>query len=58
MLSKEDFAVIKALNKRGVYHKDIAEQLGVHPRTVSNSNQNRRQTVWADKGGSVAGESI
>ena len=35
MLSKEDFAVIKALNKRGVYQKDIAEQLGVHPKTVS-----------------------
>ena len=35
MLSKEDFAVIKALNRRGVYQKDIAEQLGVHPKTVS-----------------------
>jgi len=35
MLSKEDFAVIKALNKRGVYQKDIAEQLDVHPKTVS-----------------------
>jgi transposase len=35
MLSKEDFAVIKALKQRGVYIKDIAEQLGVHPKTVS-----------------------
>jgi transposase len=35
MLSKEDFAVIKALKVRGVYQKDIAEQLGVHPKTVS-----------------------
>ena len=35
MLSKEDFAVIKALKKRGVYQKDIAEQLDVHPKTVS-----------------------
>jgi transposase len=35
MLSKEDYAVIKALNARGVYQKDIAEQLGVHPKTVS-----------------------
>ena len=34
MLSKEDFAVIKALKKHGVYQKDIAEQLGVHPKTV------------------------
>ena len=35
MLRKEDFAVIKALNVRGVYQKDIAAQLGVHPKTVS-----------------------
>lgn len=35
MLSKEDFAVIKALSKRGVYYKDIAADLGVHPKTVS-----------------------
>ena len=35
MLSKEDFAVMKALWARGVYQKDIAEQLRVHPKTVS-----------------------
>jgi transposase len=35
MLTKEDFAVIKALSARGVYQKDIAEQLGIHPKTVS-----------------------
>lgn len=35
MLSKEDYAVIKALKKRGVYVKDIATELGVHPKTVS-----------------------
>lgn len=35
MLSKEDYAVIKALNKRGVYQKDIAAELSVHPKTVS-----------------------
>lgn len=35
MIGKEDFAVIKALEQRGVYRKDIAEQLGVHPKTVS-----------------------
>jgi len=35
MLKKEDFAVIKALAKRGVYQKDIAHELGIHPRTVS-----------------------
>lgn len=35
MLSKEDLAVIKALKKRGVYQVDIANELGVHPKTVS-----------------------
>lgn len=35
MLHKEDFAVIRALHQRGVYHKDIAAELGVHPKTVS-----------------------
>jgi transposase len=34
MLNKEDYAVIQALKARGVYQKDIAEQLGVHPKTV------------------------
>jgi IS30 family transposase len=34
MLKKEDFAVIKALNHQGVYIKDIAAELGVHPKTV------------------------
>lgn len=35
MLSKEDYAVIKSLKRRGVYQKDIAKELGVHPKTVS-----------------------
>ncbi len=35
MLNKENFAVINALKKRGVYNKDIAEELGVHSKTVS-----------------------
>jgi transposase len=35
MIGKEDFAVIKALEQRGVYRKDIAEQLGVNSKTVS-----------------------
>lgn len=35
MLKKEDFMVIKALANRGVYQKDIAAELGVHPKTVS-----------------------
>ena len=40
MISKEDYAVIKALNERGVYQKDIAEQLQVHPKTVSRALRN------------------
>ena len=39
MLTKEDYAVIKALHKRGVYLKDIAAELGVHPRTVRRALQ-------------------
>lgn len=35
MLRQEDFAVIRALHDRGIYQKDIAEQLEVHPKTVS-----------------------
>ena len=35
MLTKEDFRVIQALAKRGVYQNDIAAELGVHPKTVS-----------------------
>ncbi len=35
MLSKEDFHMIKRLHERCVYQKDIAEELGVHPKTVS-----------------------
>lgn len=35
MLSQEDYIVIKTLKARGVYNKDIAEELGVHPKTVS-----------------------
>src|SRR5690606_4181002 len=35
MLSQEDYIVISTLKKRGVYHKDIASELGVHARTAS-----------------------
>jgi transposase len=34
VLGLEDFMMIQALVKRGVYLSDIAEQLGVHPKTV------------------------
>jgi transposase len=35
MLKKEDYTVIKALEQHGVYIRDIAAELGVHPKTVS-----------------------
>ena len=31
MLRKEDLAVIKSLDQRGVYQKDIAQELGFIP---------------------------
>jgi transposase len=34
VISKEDYAVMKSLDQRGIYLKDIAAELGVHPRTV------------------------
>jgi transposase len=34
MLSKEDYLMIQAQVDRGVYQKDIAAELGVHPRTI------------------------
>jgi transposase len=39
MLKKEDYAVIKSLHQRGVYQKDIAAELGVHPKTVQRAIQ-------------------
>jgi len=39
MLSKEDYAVMQSLNQRGVYLKDIAAELEVHPRTVKRALQ-------------------
>jgi transposase len=35
MLRLEDYVVIKALVQRGVYQRDIARQLQVHPKTVN-----------------------
>ena len=39
MIRKEDFAVIQALHQCGVYQKDIAAELKVHPKTVSRALQ-------------------
>lgn len=35
MLKKEDWMFIKAQVEKGVYQKDIAQELGVHPKTIS-----------------------
>jgi len=35
MMRKEDYTVIKTLEQHGFYIKDIAAELGVHPKTVS-----------------------
>ncbi len=35
MLKKEDWMEIKALVEKGVHKKDVAEELGVHPKTIS-----------------------
>jgi len=43
MLGLEDFMTIQALVKRGVYLCDIAEQLGVHRKTVSRAAARRRR---------------
>jgi transposase len=42
MISKEDFAVIQTLHQRGVFQKDIAEELNVHPKTVSRALKRQR----------------
>ncbi|MDX9746296.1 MAG: IS21 family transposase [Syntrophales bacterium] len=34
MITKEDWMEIKAQIARGVYQKDVAKQLGVHPKTI------------------------
>jgi len=39
MLNQEDYVVIKTLKQHGVYNKDIAYQLGVHPKTVGRALQ-------------------
>jgi transposase len=39
MLSREDWMTIEAQRQRGVYQKDIAAALGVHPRTIRRALQ-------------------
>ena len=39
MLTQEDYWMIKELHERGIYRKDIAHRLGVHPKTISRALQ-------------------
>jgi len=39
MLNKEDWLMIKAQREQGVYIRDIAQELGAHPKTVSRALQ-------------------
>ena len=39
MIRKEDWLMIKAMSERGVYQKEIAEEVGVHPRTIRRALQ-------------------
>jgi len=52
MIRKEDFAVIQALHQRGVYQKEIAAELDVHPKTVSRAlqRQGAPNREWAKRG--------
>jgi IS30 family transposase len=39
MLKKENYRMIEVLKKRGVYLKDIAEEVWVHPKTVQRARK-------------------
>ena len=41
MLTQEDYWMIKELHERGLYRKDIADRLGVHPKTVTRALKKR-----------------
>jgi len=57
MIRKEDFAVIQALHECGVYQKDIAAELNVHPKTVSRALQHQRapEREWEKRGSKLDG---
>jgi hypothetical protein len=49
MQGREDFVTIQALVRRGVYLCDIAQELGVHPRTARRA-RDRRGPPTAQRG--------
>jgi transposase len=56
MLSKEDWIVIEAQRRKGVYLKDIAAEVGVHPKTVRRAL--KRGGVPAGKPGRPRGSKL
>ena len=49
MLRQEDYIVIKTLHDHDVYQKDIAAELGVHPKTVSQALQRTAASLLATR---------
>lgn len=45
MLRKEDFIMTEALREHGVYQRDIAKQLGMHPKTMNQALERERTPV-------------
>ena len=45
MLKRGDYLMIQHKHDDGVYIKDIAEELGVHPRTVSRALRRGRRPI-------------
>ncbi|MHB1055755.1 MAG: hypothetical protein ACYC6B_09910 [Thermoleophilia bacterium] len=48
MLTKEDYMHIEDQLKHGVYQKDVAFELGVHPKTIRRSLKRGAAPVNAD----------
>ena len=51
MLTREDYLMISEQRRQGVFIKDIAAELGVHPRTV-------RRALWAGRPGIDSAQSL
>ena len=51
MLKRGDYLMIQHKHDDGVYIKDIAEELGVHPRTVSRALRRGSAPTWETAAG-------
>jgi hypothetical protein len=60
MLRKEEYAVIKPLDQRGIYLKDIDAELDVHPRPASHAQKRGSAAVPArvSRAGAPAGREL